>query len=45
MAQLTDNIIQKTMLLVSHPVADIINEGLEIVDALDFIIVQDERLV
>ena len=30
------------MLSVSHPVADIMNEGLEIVDAFDFRIINDD---
>ena len=37
MAQLSAHIITKLMLCVSHPVANIFNEGLEIADALIFL--------
>ena len=44
MTILPDHIIDKIMRFVNNPVADIINEGLEIVDAdeLDFGIIRDD---
>ena len=38
MSQLPDHIINEIMMCVSHLVADIINEGLELIEELDFII-------
>ena len=37
-----DHIINKIIMFASHPVADIINEGHEIAEALDFRIIKDD---
>ena len=41
-AILPEIVIDNRMLLPSHPLADIINEGIEIADALDFRITKDD---
>ena len=42
-AQFADHIIKELMMCVNHPVADIINDGLEIAEALDFRIIKDDN--
>ena len=42
MTILADHVIDKIMMFVNRPVADSINEGLDIVDALDIRIIEDK---